>query len=74
MIVGLAIVTRWTRVGSYAAMGWLIAIALNLISTGMFFDLAVRDLVMAVAAYALARLTEVRQAALSPRRPSEAGR
>ena len=74
MIVGLAILTRWTRVGSYAAMGWLIAIALNLISTAMFFDLALRDLVMAVAAYALARMTEVRQAALSPPRPTEAGR
>jgi len=63
MIVGLAILTRWTRLGSYAAMGWLVVIAVNLVSTGMFFDLAVRDLVMAVAAYALARLTEVRQAA-----------
>lgn len=70
MIVGLAILTRWTRLGSYAAMGWLVVIAVNLVSTGMFFDLAVRDLVMAVAAYALARLTEVRQAAA----PTEAAR
>src|ERR687889_502410 len=34
MIVGLMILTRWTRIGSYIAMVWLIAIALNLISTG----------------------------------------
>lgn len=65
MIVGLAILTRWTRIGSYIAMAWLVAIALNLISTGRFFDVAVRDLLMAIAAYTLARLTEVRQSATS---------
>lgn len=61
MIVGLAILTRWTRIGSYIAMVWLVAIALNLISTGRFFDVAVRDLLMAIAAYTLAGLTEARQ-------------
>jgi uncharacterized membrane protein len=61
MIVGLAILTRWTRLASYAAMAWLLAIAVNLASTGMFFDLAVRDVEMATGAYALARLTEVRE-------------
>jgi hypothetical protein len=43
-------------------MAWLIGIAVNLLMTGMFFDLAVRDLEIAVAAYALARLTEAREA------------
>lgn len=60
MLVGLAILTRWTRVAAYVAAIWLAAVALNLISTAMFFDLAVRDIEMAVAAYALARLTEAR--------------
>lgn len=74
MIVGLAILTRWTRVFSYVAMAWLLSIAANLVSTHMFFDLAVRDVEMAIAAYTLARLTEARQAAgaalenLAPRR------
>jgi len=63
MIVGLAILTRWTRLGAYVAMLWLVAIAVNLVSTGMFFDLAVRDVEIAIGAYALARLTEVREAA-----------
>ena len=58
MAVGLAILTRWTMIGSYVAAAWLTAIALNLVATGHFFDVAVRDLVMATAAYALARLTE----------------
>ena len=61
MIVGLAILTRWTRIGSYVAMVWLVAIALNLISTGTFFDVAVRDLLLAIAAYTLSGLTEARQ-------------
>ena len=65
MIVGLAILTKWTRLGSYVASVWLIAIAINLVSTGMFFDVAVRDVEMALAAYVLARLTEARQAVLS---------
>ena len=60
MIVGLAILTRWTRIGSYVAAVWLVAIALNLITTGRFFDVAVRDVEMAIAAFTLARLTETR--------------
>ena len=73
MVVGLAILTRWTRLGGYVAMVWLILIAVNLISTGAFFDVAVRDLVMAIAAYTLARLTEVRQPATSSERSTLGG-
>jgi len=58
MIVGIAILTRWTRVGSYVAMVWLVAISANLVTTGKYFDVAVRDLVLAVGAYTLASLTE----------------
>jgi hypothetical protein len=63
MVVGLAILTRWTRLASYVAAAWLVAIALNLISTGRFLDIAVRDVEMAIAAFTLARLTEVRESA-----------
>src|SRR5215470_4407268 len=63
MAVGLAILTRWTVIGSYVAAVWLVAIAANLVASGAFFDVAVRDLVMATAAYALARLTEAHDAA-----------
>jgi uncharacterized membrane protein YphA (DoxX/SURF4 family) len=65
MIVGLAILTKWTRLGSYVASVWLFAIAINLVSTGMFFDVAVRDVEIALAAFVLARLTEARRSALS---------
>jgi hypothetical protein len=64
MIVGLAILTKWTRLGAYVASAWLLAIAINLVSTGMFFDVAVRDVEMALAAFVLARMTEVRRDAL----------
>ena len=63
MIVGIAILTRWTRLGAYVAAAWLVGIALNLVTMGTFFDVAVRDLLLAVAAYTLARLTEIRQPA-----------
>jgi uncharacterized membrane protein YphA (DoxX/SURF4 family) len=49
MIVGLAILTKWTRLGSYVASAWLVLIAINLVSTGMYFDVAVRDVEMALA-------------------------
>ena len=73
MIVGLMILTRWTRIGSYVAMLWLALIAVNLISTGKFFDVAVRDLEMAIAAYTLARLTEMRQPATDPHQSTFSG-
>jgi len=72
MVVGLAILTRWTRVGGYVAMLWLALIAISLISGGSFLDVAVRDLEMAIAAYTLARLTEARQPATDPQ-PSPLG-
>jgi len=71
MLVGLAILTRWTRVGAYVASAWLVAIAINLVSTGMFFDVAVRDVEMALAAFVLARMTEVRRDALQSDVPHE---
>jgi uncharacterized membrane protein YphA (DoxX/SURF4 family) len=64
LVVGLSILTIATRAGAWVAMAWLLAIAVNLASTGMFFDLAVRDVEIAIAAYALARLTAVREEAL----------
>jgi len=60
MIVGLAVLSRWTRLGAYVAMGWLVAVAANLAFAGMF-DIAVRDLEIAIGAFALARLTEMRE-------------
>jgi hypothetical protein len=69
--VGLAILTKWTRVGAYVASAWLVLIAVNLASMGMFFDIAVRGVEMALAAFVLARMTEVRRDALRSDAPNE---
>ncbi|MDE3246384.1 MAG: DoxX family membrane protein [Acidobacteriota bacterium] len=63
MIVGLAVLTRWTRLGAYVVAVWLAGIALSLIMMGAFLDVAVRDLLIAIAAFTLANLTEARQSA-----------
>lgn len=75
MAVGLAILTRWPRLGAYAMSAWLVCIAANLAVTGNFWDLVVRDLEIALSAFALARLTEWRAtatAADAPARPAGA--
>ena len=58
--VGLAILTKWTRLGAYVATAWLVLIALNLLTSGHYLDVAARDVALAVAAFALARLEEAR--------------
>jgi uncharacterized membrane protein YphA (DoxX/SURF4 family) len=62
IIVGILILWRFTRIGSFILMLWLLCIAVNLLTTGMFYDLAVRDIEIAVAAFALFELTSVREA------------
>jgi uncharacterized membrane protein YphA (DoxX/SURF4 family) len=54
MLVGLGILTNKPRLASYTASAWLLSIAANLALNGDY-DIAVRDVNMAVAAYALAR-------------------
>lgn len=60
MAVGLAILGGLTELGGYVASAWLLAIAASLLTTGRYFDVAVRDVEMAIAAFTLARLTEAR--------------
>lgn len=46
-------------IGAYIVMAWLVCIALQLLIGGHYYDVAVRDLVMAVGAYTLAQLTKI---------------
>ena len=57
--VGLAILTKFTRLGAYVAMGWLVLISFNLLIAGRF-DVAVRDLVLAVVACCLGAVAGLR--------------
>jgi hypothetical protein len=72
MAVGLAILTKWTRLGAYVAAVWLVLIAVNLLATGTHFDIAVRDVEIALAAFVLAKLTEVRMQAPQLRNMAQA--
>ncbi|MEP6595288.1 MAG: hypothetical protein ABJA71_05045 [Ginsengibacter sp.] len=56
IVAGLLVLLR-PRIGGYVVMAWLTAIALTLITGGHYFDVAVRDLVMAIGAFCLARLS-----------------
>jgi len=61
VIAGLIVLSRWTKIGSYIVMFWLLCIAVNLVTTGMFYDLAIRDVEIAIGAFALAQLSAVRE-------------
>ena len=51
----LVLSRRSTRFGAYLVGGWLAGIALNLVTTKKYLDIAVRDLVMGIGAITLAR-------------------
>src|SRR5579871_2015864 len=60
IFVGLAVLFGATRVFGYITMLWLWAIAINLISTGQFFDIALRDIGLSLGAFSLAELSQAR--------------
>jgi len=64
IVAGMVVLTRFTRYGAYIVMLWLWAIALSLIVQGQFLDIAVRDIEVSLGAFALAKLTEAREASL----------
>lgn len=55
------IVLAKTELGAYVVSAWLACIALSLIVSLSYLDVAVRDLVMAVGAFCLAQLTRLRE-------------
>ena len=59
IIAGILVLTV-TRFGAYLVTAWMVAIAINLLTLGNYYDVAVRDVVMAIGALTLARLTELR--------------
>lgn len=54
-IVAGIIVLKKTELGGYIVAAWLTLIALTLIAGFNFLDVAVRDLVMAISAFSMAR-------------------
>jgi uncharacterized membrane protein YphA (DoxX/SURF4 family) len=58
IIAGILVLIR-PRPGGYVVMAWLTLIALTLITGAHYFDVAIRDLVMATGAYCLVKLSEI---------------
>lgn len=63
--VGVAVLAAAPRIGAYVASAWLVLVAVNL-ALGGHFDVAVRDVVMSLAAFTVARFVEVRGASRVP--------
>ena len=57
IIAGILVFAN-TKVGAYIVSVWLTLIALTLIFSWSYLDVAVRDLVMAISAFCLAKLSE----------------
>ena len=60
VVAGLIVLSRWTKLGAQIVALWLLAIAVNLLTTGMFYDLAMRDIEIAIGAFVLSQLSAVR--------------
>lgn len=58
IIAGIIVFAK-PGIGGFIVMAWLILIALTLLASGKYLDVAVRDLVMAIGAMSLARLSKV---------------
>ncbi|MCW3127775.1 MAG: tRNA (5-methylaminomethyl-2-thiouridylate)-methyltransferase [Bacteroidetes bacterium] len=58
IVAGIIVLAR-PLIGAYIVMAWLTLIALQLLIFTHYYDVAVRDLVMAVGAFTLAQLTRI---------------
>ena len=56
ILAGILVLFK-TEIGAYIVSAWLTLIALSLFFSGNHLDVAVRDIVMAIAAFVLARMT-----------------
>lgn len=65
IIAGIVVLSKFTRLGAYVVMIWLVLISVNVLLAG-FYDIAVRDLVMALGAYTLATLAGMKGQGLIP--------
>lgn len=65
IVAGIIVLSRWTRIGGFIVMLWLLGIAANLLTTGMFTDLAMRDVEIAIGAFALSQLSAVRDGVIA---------
>ncbi|MFI5159762.1 MAG: hypothetical protein ACHQHN_00725 [Sphingobacteriales bacterium] len=58
IVAGILVFAR-TQIGASIVSAWLVLIALNLLASGNYLDVAVRDLAMAIGAFSLAKITAI---------------
>jgi len=58
VIAGIIVLIR-PAIGSIIVAAWLTLIALTLLASGNYLDVAVRDLVMAIGAFSLSRISKI---------------
>jgi hypothetical protein len=58
VVAGLLVAVR-PRIGAYVVAAWLAGIIVNLLMTGRYFDIALRDFGLCLGALALGRLAQV---------------
>jgi uncharacterized membrane protein YphA (DoxX/SURF4 family) len=59
IVAGVLVLIK-PKTGSLVVSLWLVGIAVNLLLTGQYFDIAVRDIVMAIGAFSLFLLSSTR--------------
>ncbi|MES2394875.1 MAG: hypothetical protein V4549_02680 [Bacteroidota bacterium] len=58
IVAGIIVLAR-PAIGGLIVAAWLTLIALTLLASGNYLDVAVRDLVMAISAFSLARIAKI---------------
>ena len=58
IVAGILVFTK-TKFGAYLVSVWLVLIDLTLLFSRTYLDVAVRDIVMAIAAFSLAKLSDI---------------
>jgi hypothetical protein len=67
IVLGIGVALR-PRIFAYIVGVWLIGIALNLLTTGHFYDIVLRDVALSLCAFALGRLATARAKMANPAR------
>jgi len=58
IIAGIIVLVK-PAIGGFIVMAWLAVIAITLLASGNYLDVAVRDLTMAIGALSLARISKI---------------
>ena len=58
ILAGVAVLLK-PAIGGYIVAAWLVIVSLSLLAGGNYLDVAVRNLVMAVGAFSLARIAKL---------------